>query len=66
MNKLLKLSDVLAQLKIKRTSFYYLRKSGAFPEPIYITNSKKGMRWREEDIEYFLEQREKLKTLINA
>lgn len=63
MSKLLKLSDVLERLKIKRTSFYYLRKSGAFPEPIYITNSSKSMRWREEDVEYFLDQREQFKNL---
>lgn len=55
--KLLSIAEILEILQIKRTTFYYLRKSGAFPAAISITGSQRTQKWRQEDVEEFIEAR---------
>lgn len=59
MEKLYNLNEILEILGIKRTTFYRLRKVGAFPKPLLLTGNTKSMRWTKEQIEYYLKEKEK-------
>lgn len=63
--KLLSISEVLEILQIKRTTFYYLRKSGAFPAAISVTGSQRNQRWRKDDVEEFIEAKRNLAVMQN-
>lgn len=63
--KLLSIAEILEILQIKRTTFYYLRKSGAFPAAISITGSQRNQRWRKEDVEEFIEAKRNLAAMQN-
>lgn len=62
--KLLSISEILEILQIKRTTFYYL-KSGAFPAAISITGSQRTQKWRQEDVEEFIEAKRNLAAMQN-
>lgn len=61
--KLLSISEILEILQIKRTTFYYLRKSGAFPAVISVTGSQRNQRWRKEYVEEFIEAKQNIATM---
>ncbi len=63
--KLLSIAEILEILQIKRTTFYYLRKSGAFPAAISVTGSQRNQRWRKEDVEEFIEAKRNLAAMQN-
>lgn len=63
MKKLLTINKVLELLQIKRSTFYYLRKNGAFPKPVFITGGQKSQRWIEEDVLEFIAARDKLDAI---
>lgn len=52
--ELLTISEVGVEFGISRTTLYKLRKAGAFPKPIRISQRK--LRFRREDIEGWLSQ----------
>ena len=64
--KLLSISEILEILQIKRTTFYLLRKSGAFPAAISVTGSQRNQRWRKEDVEEFIEAKRNLAAMQNT
>ena len=58
---LLKISDLLRILQIKRTTLHRWRVAGNFPPPICLSGpSKKLQRWRREDVEAWLAEKNKL------
>lgn len=61
--RLLSISEILEILQIKKTTFYYLRKSGAFPAAISVTKSQRNQRWRQEDVEEFIEARKNVAAM---
>ncbi len=63
--KLLSISEILKILQVKRTTFYYLRKSGAFSATISVTGSQRNQRWRKEDVEEFIEAKQNVATMQN-
>ena len=55
---LLRINDVLDKLAIRRTTLHKLRHSDpTFPKPLYLSDSDRSIRWREEDIDKWLEGR---------
>lgn len=56
MDELLTAKEVMAKLKIGRTTFYKYVKTKKFPAPIYIFDSQKGQRWKASQVEKFIEK----------
>ena len=55
MTKLLKRPDVERLTSLSRSAIYAAMDEGAFPRPIRV--GKRAVRWRQEDIERWLETR---------
>jgi len=53
MDKLLTIKDIMGILKISRSTVYSLLDSNRFPRPV-IRLTKRLMRWKEKDIEQYL------------
>ena len=53
--QLLTIKEVMAKVRLSRSTIDRLRKEGEFPEPIYI--GKRCMRWIESHVDGFIEGR---------
>ena len=54
-DRLLRLSEVLARCGLSRSSLYRMMRDGSFPEPLKV--GVRAVRWRESEIEAWLESR---------
>ncbi|BBE51744.1 Phage transcriptional regulator [Ferriphaselus amnicola] len=54
--RLLRLSEVLALVRLGKTTLYQLVKDGDFPAPIKI--SRRATAWRSEDVSNWVKTRE--------
>ena len=54
-DRLLRLSEVLARCGLSRSSLYRMMRDGSFPEPLKV--GVRAVRWRESEIEVWLETR---------
>ena len=52
-DRLLRLSEVLARCGLSRSSLYRMMRDGSFPEPLKV--GVRAVRWRESEIEAWLE-----------
>ena len=54
-DRFLRLSEVLARCGLSRSSLYRMMRDGSFPEPLKV--GVRAVRWRESEIEAWLESR---------
>ena len=54
-DRLLRLTEVLARCGLSRSSLYRMMRDGSFPEPLKV--GVRAVRWRESEIEAWLESR---------
>lgn len=55
--KLLTLKQVCDLIGLSRWGLEDLRNSGNFPKPIYLSESRKSIRWLESEVNAWIEQR---------
>ena len=53
--QLMRIDDVLKVIDVSRTTLYSLLREGDFPPPVRV--SKRNVRWRQEDVQQWLDSR---------